>query len=226
LIDENYVHIDIEERRLATLCLRYMTFDCFNQDISPEERKEYVSNGYYAFQDYAVVHWVDHLWALLSSPDSSPDLDDDLASSANDFCEMHNLGPLVNYEVQDKLRGEFRKIKDSKYAEKMLLLLSLAKQARSTDEPLTAFDDLDETIRQSRSVLEEMSRSMAQNSKEKLQQYYGNNWYKCPHYTCFYFHEGFLDSTSRDNHVTRHERPLCCTERDCPGSAMQGVEEM
>ena len=214
------MHIDIEERRLAILCLRYMTFECFDQNISLEAIKEYVSKGCYAFQDYAIVHWVDHLWALLSSLDGSPDRDDNLASSTKDFYEQHHAGLLVNYEVQDKLRGEFRNIKDSAYAEKMLLLLSLAKQARSTDEPLTAFGDLDETIRRSRSVLEEISRSMTQDSKEKLQQYYGNNWYKCPHYTCFYFHEGFPDSTSRDNHVTRHERPFCCTEHGCPSSSV------
>ena len=50
---------------------------------------------------------------------------------------------------------------------------------------------------------------------DQLEAYYGKNLFKCPKLTCFYYHEGFSESTSRKQHIARHERPCSCTVPDC-----------
>jgi uncharacterized Zn-finger protein len=48
-----------------------------------------------------------------------------------------------------------------------------------------------------------------------LHRYYGYNCFKCPRHLCFYFHEGFPDARSRERHLSRHDRPFCCTYDGC-----------
>jgi hypothetical protein len=88
---------------------------------------------------------------------------------------------------------------------------------RSADEQMTALGDLGRIVSKNRSFLEDLHRSttLRPNIREKLKNYYGINWNKCPRHACFYFYEGFPDATRRDNHVNRHEKPFCCTEPSC-----------
>ena len=60
-----------ENYRLASLCLEYLVFECFNINLSNQSIRDYVSKGWYAFHDYAIVHWVDHLEHCINAIDNN-----------------------------------------------------------------------------------------------------------------------------------------------------------
>jgi len=72
-------------------------------------------------------------------------------------------------------------------------------------------------IAASRAILEDNadSRMLQSDVLTELVSFYGQNWYKCPKATCFYFHEGFRDAKTRSFHVARHEKPFRCTFQNC-----------
>jgi hypothetical protein len=210
----------IEERRLAILCLKYLTFDCFDSGLSEESMQKFAAKGFYAFQDYAIVHWIDHLEAVMKSLQGSTSQQDDFTISFTEFYEFCGEEALVNYDTQKEYQEQFQHTKDVEYVGEMVQLCSHTRQIRTIDQGLTALGKFGQIVGRSRSILEELSQSMIEVSKEKLQEYYGNNWYKCPHHGCFYFHEGFPDPTRRDFHVDRHEKPFHCAEQSCPRSCL------
>lgn len=176
-------------------------------------------DGAYAFQEYAVLHWLDHLEAIIQcEPLSEFDNSHDLGSAVNDFYDTYGAGNSDKEDVPAELRERCHNIRDGEYAENMLLLISHARKSRSSHDQLVALGDLGSIVDRTRSILEKFSHStvLSAESKDKLQQYYGINWHKCPRHNCFYFHEGFQDALRRENHVSRHERPFCCTELSCP----------
>ncbi|TVY90638.1 C2H2 finger domain transcription factor, partial [Lachnellula willkommii] len=219
LIHNNYVEIHIEEYRLAVLCMKYLTFDCFDPDAPEESIKEYLMNGSYAFQDYSVLHWVDHLDQVLRFLDTNNVSTFNLLGPAVDeFYDTYGVGELETDEIPPKLRERWDSIKGINYIENLLLLLSHTRKSRAADDQLSGFGDLGKVINRNRQLLENLNRSttLTAASRQQLERYYGNNWNKCPRHKCFYFHEGFPDTTRLSNHVSRHEKPFCCTEFSCP----------
>jgi len=218
LIQNEYVQMHIEDRRLATLCMKYLTFECFDSGLSEESMQEFAAKGIYAFQDYAIVHWIDHLEAVIKSPQGFTYQEDDLAVSFTEFYESCRDETLVEYDTQQEYPVHSQHTNDSKDIKEMVQLCNYARKIRNIDQGLTALGRFGQIVRRSRSILEELSQSMIGASKEKIQEYYGNNCYRCPYHGCFYFHEGFPGPTRRDAHVDDHESPFYCTEESCPRS--------
>ncbi|KAH6647231.1 hypothetical protein BKA67DRAFT_582033 [Truncatella angustata] len=46
---------------LATLCMQYLTFPCFESGLTVPIKKQFAEDGFYAFQDYAVSQWFYHI---------------------------------------------------------------------------------------------------------------------------------------------------------------------
>src|SRR5436190_23257611 len=66
-----YIRVSSIECNLAALCLQYLTFDCFDNQVTPERLREFARCGYFSLQDYAVAKWSDHVHAIVKmSPDS------------------------------------------------------------------------------------------------------------------------------------------------------------
>ena len=63
LIHKKHICVSLQEANIASFCLRYLTFDCFNKNLAEGETQDFLLKGYYAFGDYAVAHWIDHLTA-------------------------------------------------------------------------------------------------------------------------------------------------------------------
>src|SRR2546423_11937708 len=63
LIHKKHICVSLQEANIASFCLRYLTFECFNKNLAEEEIQDFLLKGYYAFGDYAVAHWIDHLTA-------------------------------------------------------------------------------------------------------------------------------------------------------------------
>lgn len=70
----NLRQTDVE---IAATCIRYLNLSCFDRLLTDEVMSTYTYEGYYAFQEYAVGFWLDHLQSCLNAKPchSSPDLD-------------------------------------------------------------------------------------------------------------------------------------------------------
>jgi hypothetical protein len=198
----------------------YLLFDCFDPSLSDKAIECYTMNGYYAFEDYAILHWVDHLEAsipyLLSN---SVDDTDDIGSAINNFQDAYGANDASRDDIPQELRDRCKHISDADFYENLLLLVSSTRKSRTKQEKIDALGELGHAIAKHRAILEGSRTSGLEfATKSKLEQYYGTLWHKCPRHACFYFHEGFPEATRRDNHVSRHEKPFFCTESSCARS--------
>jgi hypothetical protein len=219
LIEGKHVHTSTEDYKLAILCLRYLTFECFDYELPEEKVKKFLMDGYYAFQDYAVLHWVDHLESYITSLDqSNPTTHDDFGSAIEDFFTAYGAGDTERRQVEKQLEKRCAALTNAEYFESLLLMITHARKARKVDDHMTALGELGQAIAKNRLFLEDLIvlPSMEPETRRQLEIYYGALWNKCPRHLCFYFHEGFSTTARRDQHVVRHERPFCCPEPGCP----------
>lgn len=220
LIQGKFVDVAKEECTLAVLSLNYLTFDCFRHDLGPEKLRVFLQNGYYAFEDYAVLHWVDHLESAIRNlrKDDCPNLDD-LHSAIEDFFSVYGVGGTQHADADKELQEKCHDLIEVEYQERVLSLITEARRARRLDEKMSALGILGEIIQKNRVLLESWSKVPsyeADTGDGTMRLYYGDKWYKCPRHLCFFFHEGFPSAARRDQHFDRHERPFCCTELGCP----------
>ncbi|KAI1629298.1 hypothetical protein EDD37DRAFT_616633 [Exophiala viscosa] len=211
------------EYYLASLCLSYLTFECFDEDLDQDKRKNLLLQGYFGFQDYAVTHWPDHMTRVITiGPLESQQVLDDTAqleSSVVNFVAHYHL------EQQERATvvGDAQKCSqwaDSSAFDDICHIWHHIELQRSRG--LTGLDEinpkpLERAVMSSRSILEAYTRlvNIDVTLVQDLFMKYGSNWFKCPKATCYYFHHGFGDLKSRDYHISRHEQPFRCKFPDC-----------
>lgn len=174
--------------------------------------------GHYAFQDYAIMHWVDHLEALI--PHISTKLVgklDGISQAIIEYFEAYGSPKASEDDISQDLKARCIQIEGVSFYNQLLLLISSTRKIRGREEKLAGLGDLGDVISKNRNVLEKLQSSAAlqPSIKAKLQRYYGNNWHKCHRHACYYFHDGFPDTVHRDNHSNRHEKPFVCTAIGC-----------
>lgn len=219
LIHNNYVQMHHEERKLAILCLQYLLFDCFDSTLPEEKVREHIIQGDYAFQEYSVLHWVDHLEASLPYlPSEAPEEDSTITSAINEFEEAYGSTNMGVKDVSEQLKERCQHIENANYFSSLVLLLEHTRKHRGKEETIAGLGDLGTSINKNRSILENLlpPGSSDPTLKLQLEQYYGSRWYKCPRHACPYFYTGFLDSATRDSHLVRHDKPYLCTLPSCP----------
>ncbi|TEY63394.1 hypothetical protein BOTCAL_0155g00160 [Botryotinia calthae] len=220
LIDKSHVKIVLEEQKLAVMCLRYLLFQCFDPTTPDNQIHHYANEGYYAFQEYAIVYWVDHLESLIEQLSLS-DLENseqcDLGSAIAEFYEIFGIQNTNRSDVPSFLEDRCTHLVGSDQLDSLLLLLSHTRKVRADQDELTEPKELKIILEKVRSYLTKLSKSknLTIVEKEKLNTYYGSKWIKCPRHACFYFYEGFPDESSRDKHLLRHEKPFLCTDLNC-----------
>ena len=225
LIQERYVEVAIEDQKLALLCLSYLTFECFDHDLSESDLSDFMENGYYAFQDYAALHWPDHLESLYQTQDQSGSTyAKDLTLAAKDFAERYGNQLREREETPGIVTGY---LSNDGLIDHLSPLLAETKELRDQDESVAALGALGDVVSRVRSTIEQFIDTANPNAEsiQEMKRYYGLNWYKCPKHPCFYFHEGFPSAKLRDRHTDRHERPHCCTEPGCPRLKIGFVSE-
>jgi Zinc finger, C2H2 type len=220
------VRTSLVECNLTSLCLQYLTFECFDQEINEEKLLDFASKGYFAFQDYAIANWSRHFCAMVEAGQHLLTADPDTMEAVEELkISLHDFGN--NYE-EDVFREEVAEssekaceaFQQSSFYPCLRSVLShvYRHQERGFDaRNEVSLKVLSETLARNRTLLEDLTSSANGSFRRQkdLDSFYGDKRYKCPKLICFYFHEGFKDAKSRDLHINRHNRPFQCTFPDC-----------
>ena len=175
--------------------------------VPDDEIRRYAASGYYVLQNYAIVHWFDHLMSSVEKtlPVLVNELDvyDQLLRCTNLF--------LKSYGIQSKLKDIF---KDEAIGSLTRICCCSPRDLKTRTE---LFDFEWRTLR-IRSVIERLLDKGESNSiKPKVfQEFYGINHFKCPQTWCYSFTRGFNGLLARDEHIKRHDRPFNCIDMGCP----------
>ena len=232
LLKIGFVNKQLTEWNLASLCMRYLSFPCFEEEIDEATLAQNLHHGYFAFQDYAAAHWPHHMDFIVNDHQvvqdtSSSEAENALNDAVPEFVMSYEIHELeVKGEDQDTAT-EYETLKHLPCYDDLQHIMRLVEAKR--ERGLEGLDEvipgkLSAVLDRNRKALERVvSAKPADDLSEKvLMEIYGSKWFKCPKAACFYFHEGFVDQKTRDHHVDRHEKPFRCTIDDCDYSQRLG----
>jgi len=205
------------ECELTTLCLRYLLFQCFKKDVDDDALRTYANSGQFAFQDYAFAKWFHHLQAVVNSgygvleeATVSETLALELREALEDFVNEYELAKDPILDATHEACSRF--VRAPFHTDLLYICNHLWQYERkdSLSKNNVSILALGEALTRNRKLVEELGAG-----KDELSEFYGDKRYKCPKLTCFYFHEGFDNSQTRDQHINRHNRPFVCTAAVC-----------
>lgn len=223
LIDKKHVLPDKEHFNLACLCLDYLAFDCFDIQLPKQNIQDHLSNGSYAFHEYAVAHWIHHLDSCVHvMKDFDLKSVDSLEQKLRDFIRVRwpNIW-IQNTSSLKKARSDYQMFSTSAIFENLLKVVTIARKedagafrtASSQDNEIQLFTQLELV----RTNFEEIVASLSptSNLRGAFSRYYGQDWFKCAHGGCVYFYKGFPSASDRDQHTSKHDRTYLCTFVGC-----------
>jgi hypothetical protein len=226
-MESEYINIFTVESSLAALCLCYLTFECFDDDATPENLRQLTFEGTLSLQDYAVAKWPEHVRAIIqtipneiSTDDSTQPALKEIETALEDFTSRYE-DDIQDNSFHSTAEEDCKPFKKYQFYDNLLHVWShvLCHHAKGPEVrnsiSITALSD---NISRNRELLEDLfTINMGSHSGENdnLTTLYGDKVFKCPRITCFYFHEGFKDAKSRDKHIDRHDRPFNCDFPDC-----------
>lgn len=221
LVEEKHVSIPTEEIKLANLCIDYLNLpDFYAQNID-----EVLFTGYYAFMDYAIAFWSRHLEAgiirLEEEDESAGDQEMKVFSESLEvFLDTHWISPESPLPVSKRNSDRLQRFRDAPFYD------TLEQAVVSTRKQLTFYGkmkkeeialDLGDILPRVRAALEAAwSRPKDNAARDRFEQMYGTNLFKCSRFSCNYFSNGFSTSEQRDQHMEKHDRPFRCIIEGCP----------
>jgi hypothetical protein len=215
---------------LATLCLQYLTFPCFASDENTTKGtpRQWMLDGHFAFQDYAVAKWFHHVNAFIDAGGeflnggiNMHDRLGEISSAIDDFLTLYD-----EENFHDGIVAECKTNCDAfqgrDFFEDLVALAShiYTFQKKGFDaQHKVSIKRLDTALQRNRKLLEDLPPKMKQPELEQFRKFYNDERrYKCTRITCSYFSEGFKDLKSRKRHVNIHDRPYQCEVPDCIGA--------
>ena len=212
MIKTTRVSVLSEDTHIAGFCLHYLNFGCFDADLTESEIRDFLRQGHYSFEDYAIAHWLDHVESCTSQPLPLEAISlERLAQKLESFFIVHGLDSPSDVSVSPNLR--FHSIRHLDSTKRLDGLAHLARQRESNQKYL----DLEAQLRRRRSIYEDIVTN-ADHHDEALRTNLllkASGWFKCPHKHCDFFFDGFSDSKDRDEHISQHKRPFRCSFQEC-----------
>jgi hypothetical protein len=221
------------ECELATLCLQYLTFPCFDVD-DPDDtalRRGYVLDGSIAFQDYAIAKWFHHVnaWVghgagFLAQANDPQEQLQGIFKAMDDFMMRYGEVDWSNGLVDDcKTKcSMFEHLDLHGHLVELTSHIYTFQQKGFDAQHKISIPDLSKALDLNRKILEEFPKTKpgpTLHEKEAYNRFYNEERrFKCTRITCRYFSEGFKDEKARKRHVNIHERPFQCDIPDCLGA--------
>ena len=193
---------------MALFCTEYLLSTPFHFLLQIDKQKEHIRAGYYAFQDYAVSHWYDHMTSSFkTSPEVSTDIRKQITTQLKLFLEHYGIPEKREFGIRD---GEFINIAE--------MLRCIPQDVRDWSQ----WFDLEWRTSCIRSVIESLGdeESLDDANRDLKKQIYGTQLFKCSRIECNHFTTGFDSRNLRDEHLNRHNRPFICVEQHCPFQAL------
>ncbi|KAF2024888.1 C2H2 domain-containing protein [Setomelanomma holmii] len=222
------IHEPSIECELATLCLQYLTFECFETEGHDEQELcRYMLEGHFAFQDYAVAKWFHHVNAFVSSGKDffrkatlHNSLLDDLAEALDEFMARY-MEPDWEAGLVQSCKNTCEEFQPYALYENLLLLTShiYTFQQKGFDaRHEISIKSLATALERNRKLLEEDPANLAKPQLDKYNKFYDTKKrFKCTKITCRYFSQGFTDKKAKKRHVDIHNRPYYCEVTNCIG---------
>ncbi|KAJ3548577.1 hypothetical protein NM208_g941 [Fusarium decemcellulare] len=228
LQDSGYVTYAMAENVMTGLCLHYLSFECF-EDVSDDRLLDFIHEGYFAFQDYAIPHWPDHVVAFMKSSTDDPHHAHIVDSNIEDAFAIFVERYYADLSALDTGKDSPAACNGSQLALRNPHLAFVYQRAHFmrgfTDDrqDKVSLPSLATSLERNRNLLESLTKPASQSNGDltMLRDFYGHNWFKCSKLSCYYFHQGFSTQSKRQAHLDRHSRPFKCDQNDCP-SAMIG----
>ncbi|KAI8940928.1 hypothetical protein NX059_002183 [Plenodomus lindquistii] len=224
------IHESSVECELATLCLQYLIFPCFEIDPSPDpnELRQSILEGNLAFEDYAVANWFHHLTAWANSGEKFlnevPNRDQllaDITDAMDDFMTQYQEEQW-DQGIIDVCKVRCGVFSSHNLYDNLVALMShiYAFQTKGFDARHTiSITSLSLALDRNRKMLEQLPSKLNDFEKVTYRKFYDDErLYKCSRITCRYFSEGFRDQKARKRHVDIHNRPYQCEVLDCLGT--------
>lgn len=197
---------------IAAFCLHYLNFDCFDANLTESDIRDFLRQGYYSFEDYAIAHWLDHVASCTSQPLPLEAVSlEHLVQKLEWFFIIHGLDSPPDFAVSPDRK--FHGIRHLDSSKRLDGLAHLARQRESNQKYL----DLEVQLRRRRSIYEDIVTNADPHDEVIRRSLLLNasGWFKCPQKYCDFFFEGFSDSNDRDKHISQHERPFRCSFQEC-----------
>ncbi|KAH7381988.1 hypothetical protein BKA64DRAFT_584001 [Cadophora sp. MPI-SDFR-AT-0126] len=222
-----YIVKSTVECELASICLRYLTFDLFAPDIEEERLKHSIRAGDLSLQDYAVAKWMEHVHSLIKNIPWIPErVENETSRTLNEVVfavsefALRYEKDILQCEMTNRADQDCEILRTIPCHEDLMNIWNLACQHASKGSAAKndiSIKELGASVTRNRELLEKMSIATRPQSteNEQLDNLYGDRRFKCPKVTCYYFHEGFKDAKIRDQHINRHDRPFSCSFPDC-----------
>ncbi|KAI8665602.1 C2H2-type domain-containing protein [Fusarium sp. Ph1] len=214
---DRYVDVTAKEIQIACRCIDYLNLPAF-QGQPTEDR---VLNGEYGFMDYAVLHWVRHLEAGTIHANGHDQLMNELAESLETFIRQYWINPTATLPVS---AGTWERLR---YFQDLPFYGSLKQAIASSKKQLRLFGEmggeeialnLPDTVDKIRKALEQLvSSDLEPSIRERIEERYGSNLFKCDRFSCQFFTAGFPSAQDRDSHIGKHTRPFRCAYEACTG---------
>jgi Ankyrin repeats (3 copies) len=214
LIEKKYVSLAKKELSLSRLCLEYLSMDCFESGLADRHIQEFITAGHYAFAEYAIVYWSEHLL------------------SATRVVEARNLEPLAQL-IEVFLKNHFYPTPSAQPVPKPIekgiemfqpyafynnlgqAIALLENRKLSTSKAETSINNLnfEDHLARVRSLVEKLSSS--EKTRQSLERIHGAAMFKCCRIDCKSFYEGFSNLDDYRQHQKSHDRPFHCTFEGC-----------
>ncbi|KLP15177.1 uncharacterized protein LW94_11398 [Fusarium fujikuroi] len=219
-----YIPRWMAELSMTYICLNYLSYECFGETSKPAILR-YIHEGYFAFQDYAIAHWTDHVPALLESL-KGVTLDgqshkDDIISAFTLFAAQYDAELASTDKSREMLDAKvLRQLDHSQHVVSLWEHSTNYKALTDDRKDKVSIGKLGKALEINRPLLEATptTSTNAIMDTHSLENFYGSNWFKCSRLSCYYFHEGFASHRDRQGHYDRHDRPFSCDDDDCPSS--------
>jgi hypothetical protein len=186
--------------------------------------------GQFAFQDYAVAKWFQHVNAfvefgkeLLNNYGKAEELIRGISQAIDMFMDQYHE---EEFHELDNIVAECRKNCES-FAEQDFHddLVALTSHIYTFQKKgfearhKVSIKSLEDALNRNRKLMEDTVSKLKGAELETFKQFYDNERpYKCTKITCMYFSEGFKDAKSKKRHVNIHDRPFQCEVPDCLGA--------
>ena len=187
-----------------------------------EDLELYTTQGFLSLQDYASAVWHQHIRAIIDTPIRDFSTDPETVAALEEFetgliefssrYEPEILLPLIIPQA----RADCEKFQNYPFWDKLLQVWNHVHQQDAKGPEARkeiGIKALSEVIMRNRGMIEMLS--CLPRKADGLEVFYGDRHFRCPRPTCFYFHEGFKDAKSRNQHINRHDRPFNCLFPDC-----------